>query len=154
MSDKVLTIIYGTETGNSKTLAAQVAKRAEKNGVAATVSNMADFDASALAGEKAPVLFIVSTWDDGLPPASARPFYKALEDVHSLDGLSFTVLGLGDHDYEQFCQAGKDLDAALTKSGAKSFMPREDMGAEFQVTYIGWSKRFWQTLAGIYGITK
>ncbi|MFA5256686.1 MAG: flavodoxin domain-containing protein [Opitutales bacterium] len=154
MSDKILTIIYGTETGNSSTLAGQVAKRAEKNGVAATVHDMADYDVSSLAALTTPVLFIVSTWDDGLPPSKARPFYKALASAAAMPDLSYTVLGMGDQDYEHFCQAGKDLDAALAKLGAKSFLPRTDMGADFQVTYIGWAKRFWQALAGIYGIAK
>ncbi len=154
MSDKVLTIIYGTETGNAKTLAGQVAKRAEKNGVAATSCNMAECDAAGLAGIAGPVLFIVSTWDDGLPPASARPYFKALAGLSSLPGLSYTVLALGDSDYEQFCKAGADLDAMLAKLEAKSFMPLSKLGADFQVSYMGWAKNFWGALAGIYGISK
>jgi len=154
MSDKILTIIYGTETGNSRTLAQQVAKRAEKNGVAATVCDMADFDVSGLSGLSTPVLFIVSTWGDGLPPAKAQPFFNAIAASPALPDLSYAVLGLGDLNYEQFCQAGKTLDAALAKLGGKLIVPRADLGEDFQVTYIGWAKRFWQALAVIYGIVK
>lgn len=153
MSDKALTILYGTETGNSRQLAKQVAKRAEKNGVTATVCDLADYSVEQLAAASDPVLIIISTWDDGEPPAKARPFVKALTESSSLPGLRYTVLALGDQEYPAFCEAGKKVDAALEKAGAERFLPRADLGADFQVSYMGWAKKFWGRLAEVYGVT-
>jgi sulfite reductase alpha subunit-like flavoprotein len=154
MSDKILTIIYGTETGNGKTIAEQVHKRAEKNGVKAMIFDMNSYDAAMVGTLTHPVLFIVSTWDDGLPPAKARGFFRALELSADLQSLKYTVLALGDPEYPKFCNAGIKLDKTLTDLGGKAFLPLEKLGPDFQVTMMGWSKKFWQTLAGIYGVAK
>lgn len=152
MSEMKLTIVYGTETGNSRGLANQVAKRAIKNGVDATVQDMAAYTAESLAAETAPVLLIVSTWDDGLPPMKARPFFKALESAPPMPALRYAVLALGDTEYDQFCKAGKDLDEQLATLGGTRLMPCGELSSDFQVSYMGWSKKFWQTMAGVYGI--
>jgi len=154
MSDKILTIIYGTETGNGKTLAGLVQKRAEKNGVKTMVFDMNSYDAAMVGTLTHPVLFIVSTWDDGLPPAKARGFFRALELSADLLSLKYTVLALGDPEYPKFCAAGEKLDKTLSSLGGKSYLPLEKLGPDFQVSMMGWSKKFWQTLADIYGIAK
>jgi len=154
MSDKILTIIYGTETGNGRGVAASVQKRAEKNGVKAMVFDMETYDAALVGTLTHPVLFIVSTWDDGLPPAKARGFFRALKMSSDLQSLKYTILALGDPEYPQFCKAGDTLDAILKSLDAKSFMPVEKLGPDFQVSMMGWSKKFWQTLATIYGVAK
>ncbi len=152
MSDKNLTIIYGTETGNSRGLANSVAKRATKNGVNAKVVEMTAYTPEQLAAETSPVLLIVSTWDDGLPPLRARKFFSALKEAPAMPGLQFVVLALGDSEYPQFCQAGKDLDALLEKLGGTRLLPRGELGADFQVSFMGWSKSFWQKMAQVYGV--
>jgi sulfite reductase alpha subunit-like flavoprotein len=154
MSDKILTIIYGTETGNGRVLANSVAKRAEKNGVKTMIFDMESYDAALVRTLTHPVLFIVSTWDDGLPPKNARGFFRALDLSSDLQRLKYTVLALGDPEYPKFCQAGIKLDKILISLGAKSYLPVEKLGPDFQVTYMGWSKKFWSTLAEIYGVAK
>jgi len=64
------------------------------------------------------------------------------------------VLALGDTEYALYCECGKQVDARLTELGATAVMPRTDLGADFMVSYIGWSKNFWKTMAGVYGIKK
>ena len=154
MSDKILTIIYGSETGNGQSLANSVAKRAEKNGVKVMIFDMQSYDAALVGTLTHPVLFIVSTWDDGLPPAKARGFFRALDLSSDLQSLKYTILALGDPEYPKFCQAGIKLDSILNSLGAKSYMPIEKLGPDFQVTFMGWSKKFWATLAELYGVAK
>jgi sulfite reductase alpha subunit-like flavoprotein len=154
MSEKILTILYGTETGNCKTVANSVARRAEKNGVKCMVFDMNEYDAALVGTLTHPVLFIVSTWDDGLPPAKARGFFRALNLSADLQSLKYTVLALGDPEYPKFCAAGVKLDKMLADLDGKSFLPLEKLGPDFQVSMMGWSKKFWQTLAGIYGVAK
>lgn len=150
-----LTILYATETGNCEELAKKVAKKAEKNKVASKIANLASYSVEELQKETAPVLLITSTWGDGTPPPKAVPFFKALNESElSLDGLKFGVLAMGDSEYPLFCECGKLLDARLAAMGATRVVDRADLDADYMVSYIGWSKRFWKTMAGVYGISK
>ncbi len=150
-----LTILFGTETGNCEDLAKKVAKKAEKNQVATKIVNLANYSIEDLAGETAPVLFIVSTWGDGAPPPKCEAFFNALHAYGDpLEGKKFGVLALGDSEYPLFCECGKQLDSKLEALGAERMVERADMDADFMVSYIGWSKRFWKTMAGVYGIKK
>lgn len=149
-----LTILFGTETGNCEELAKKVAKKAEKNKVATKIANLASYSVEELASESAPILFIVSTWGDGTPPPKCAEFFKSLEESDPLTSKKFGVLALGDSEYPLFCECGKQLDAKLEALGAERMVPRTDMDADYLVSYIGWSKRFWKTMAGVYGIKK
>jgi sulfite reductase (NADPH) flavoprotein alpha-component len=150
-----LTVLYGTETGNSRGLAQKVAKKGEKNGVEVDVIDLAEYTVDQLAQLDNPFVLIISTWDDGEPPADCRDFCESLASTDvDLSGKQYTVLALGDTEYPLFCECGKKVDARLTELGATAILPRTDLGAEFMVTYIGWSKNLWKTLAGVYGIKK
>ena len=70
-----LTVIYGTESGNTEKLADLSAKVAKKKGFQAAVKNMSDLVPTDLAKFEN-LLVIVSTWGDGEPPESAITFYK------------------------------------------------------------------------------
>jgi len=155
MSDLSLTVLYGTETGNCKGLAQKVAKKGEKLGVNVSVIDLADYTVEQLQAVDHPVLFIISTWDEGAPPPKCVPFCNALQASSAdMSGLGYSVLALGDTEYELFCECGKQVDSKLQELGAKQLMERTDLGADFLVFYIGWAKKFWKTMAGVYGIAK
>ncbi len=148
-----LSVLYGTETGNCKGLAEKVAKKGEKNGVEVDVIDLATYSVEDLAEIDHPVLVIISTWDEGMPPPKCVKFVDALKArTDSLDKLRYSVLALGDTDYMMYCECGKQIDAKLAELGAEQLMPRTDMGADFMVSYIGWSKNFWKTMAKVYGV--
>ena len=68
-----LTVLYGTESGNSETLADRAVKEAKKRGFQAVMKNMSDIQPADLAKVEN-LLVIVSTWGDGEPPETAcRP---------------------------------------------------------------------------------
>ena len=149
-----LTVIYGTETGNCKGVATKVAAKAAKNGVDIEIIDFASYDIDQLGTLDNPLLFIISTWDDGAPPPKCTAsFNKLMDRSEALANLHYTVLALGDNEYPLFCECGKQIDAQLSKLGATRILERTDLGAEFMVTYIGWSKRFWKTMAGVFGKT-
>ncbi|KAG0724632.1 Methionine synthase reductase [Chionoecetes opilio] len=60
---------------------------------------------------------------DGDPPDSARKLWKQLRQWSgsSLTHLSYTVLGLGDTNYTNFCNFGKTVDKRLGALGAQRF---------------------------------
>jgi sulfite reductase alpha subunit-like flavoprotein len=52
-----------------------------------------------------------SSTGDGEPPENARLFWKKLRTFEGpeLKGMNYTVLGLGNTNYSQFCNMGKEI---------------------------------------------
>jgi sulfite reductase (NADPH) flavoprotein alpha-component len=133
-----LTILYGTESGNSEELADRALKQAKKRGFQATMKNMSDISPSDLAGTEN-LLVIVSTWGDGDPPDSAAAFHKEfMTSGNSLTGVRFSVCALGDTSYEKFCQTGREIDARLEALGATRIANREDCDVDYEASYAAW----------------
>lgn len=134
-----LTVLYGTESGNSEELADQAKKLAEKEGFKVTVTNMADIAPKVLAKAER-LLVIVSTWGEGDPPDAATDFHETFmgEDMVKLPGLPFSVCALGDTSYEHFCQIGRDVDKRLAELGAERVHDRADCDVEYQPVFDEW----------------
>jgi sulfite reductase (NADPH) flavoprotein alpha-component len=133
-----LTVLYGTESGNSEQLADRAVKEAKKRGFKAVMKNMSDIAPADLAKTEN-LLVIVSTWGDGEAPETAVAFHKAfMEQDVKLDGVKFSVCALGDTSYEKFCEIGKQFDARLEKLGATRVAPRADCDVDYEDTYTAW----------------
>lgn len=134
-----LTVLYGSESGNSEKLAAVIAKAAEKQNFKATISNMSDAKPAALA-KVGNLLVIVSTWGEGDPPDSAASYFEAFmaEGMPQLPNLKFSVCGLGDTSYEHFCKIGKDFDSRLAQLGGSRVHDRADCDVDYQSTFDTW----------------
>lgn len=114
-----LSILYATETGNAKSLAAKFANTSKKLGIKTKLSSVDQYRLSDLSKEE--YLFVViSTQGDGEPPLAAAKFFNAIhENDLKLPKLKYGVLALGDSSYPLFCQAGEDVDKQLELRGAK-----------------------------------
>ncbi len=138
-----LTILFGSQTGTAEGLAKKAAREAGKRGFAATVLDMAQTDAGKLAAEEN-VLIITSTYGDGEPPDNAKALLAALADgavatpPQSLAHIRFSVCSLGDTNYTQFCQCGKDFDARLEKLGANRVTARTDCDLDYEGKFTAW----------------
>jgi len=133
-----LTVLYGTESGNSEVLADRAVKAAKKRGFQAVMKNMSEIAPADLA--KATNLFvIVSTWGDGEPPETAVGFYKEFMSADlKLANVKFSVCALGDTAYEKFCQIGKDVDARLEALGASRIHARQDCDVDYEDNFATW----------------
>ena len=134
-----LTVLYGTESGNSEGLAMEAKRRAEQQGLKPTLWNMADIEPNKLAGTE-DLLVIVSTWGEGDPPSPIEDFHgKFMSDTAPrLEGTRFSVLALGDTSYEHFCKIGKDYDKRLAELGAERIHPRTDCDVDFEEPFVKW----------------
>ncbi|HUR56389.1 MAG TPA: sulfite reductase subunit alpha [Opitutaceae bacterium] len=134
-----LTILFGSQTGTAETLAKRVAKEAGKRGFAAMVLDMAQTDAARLASEKN-VLIITSTYGDGEPPDNAKALHMALgnDAAPSLASVRYSVCGLGDTNYVQFCKSGQDFDTFLEKRGATRVAARVDCDLDYEAAFSTW----------------
>ncbi len=138
-----LTILYGTESGNSEALASELVTQAKQSGYQPSLLNMADASAASLQ-DVGRLLVVVSTWGDGEPPESAEGFYNSLmQEEVQLDGVDFSVCALGDTSYDQFCQTGKEMDARLEKLGARRIVERVDCDVDYDDAFKGWAKLIW-----------
>lgn len=134
-----LTILFGSQTGTAEGLARRAAKEAGRRGFAASVLDMAQTNASQLANT-ANVLVITSTYGDGEPPDSAKALHAALQaaDALALGALRFSVCALGDKNYAQFCQCGRDFDAFLERRGARRVLARVECDVEYEADFTTW----------------
>ncbi len=134
-----LTVLYGSESGNSEKLAAVIAKTAEKAGFKPTVSSMGDAKPASLAKAEN-LLVVVSTWGEGDPPDNALAYYEDFmsDAMPKLAGVRYSVCGLGDTSYEHFCKMGKDFDTRLAALGAERVHDRADCDVDYQTTFDVW----------------
>ncbi len=134
-----VTVLYGTESGNSEQLAAKAQKELKKLGFKATIQDMANTSPQEMAKVEN-LLVIVSTWGAGDPPDRIGDFYKAMMDATApqFSKTRFSVCGLGDTSYEHFCKMGVDFDQRLEALGGKRLTPRVDCDKDFEAPFAGW----------------
>ena len=135
--DKI-TIVYGTESGNAKRLASDLAAKAKKAGVGVKLSSLDQYRLTDLVKEEY-FFTIISTQGDGEPPEAARKFYEHIHlDGFTLDKLKYSVLALGDTSYPQFCKAGEDVDARLQKLGGSRIVSLQKCDTDFDEEANAW----------------
>lgn len=137
-----VTVLYGSESGNSEQLADADVKKLKSAGFDARMLSMADAKVSALVGIEN-LLVIVSTWGDGEPPDTSTAFYNELLATSDLDlsTTRFSVCALGDTSYEKFCQCGKEVDRKLAQLGATRIADRADCDVDYEATHAEWFGR-------------
>ena len=145
---RTLTILYGTETGNSRELAKATAAAAGERGLVPKLYDMADYKVRQLKDEQ-DLLFVVSTYGEGDPPQPAVGFFEFLEGPRAprLESLRYSVLALGDSTYEKYCEAGKRIDLRLDELGAKRLKERIDCDIDYEEPAVAWNQAVVDLLA-------
>ncbi|ADE53374.1 sulfite reductase subunit alpha [Coraliomargarita akajimensis] len=115
-----VTILYGSQTGTSEALSKQAAKQMKAANCEPKVLDMGDVSLDELAALEN-VLIITSTYGEGEAPDNAMSLHEALmaDSAPSMAGVKYSVLGLGDSSYPDFCQCSKDFDSRLEALGAQ-----------------------------------
>jgi sulfite reductase (NADPH) flavoprotein alpha-component len=148
-----LTVLYGTESGNSETCAAEAVKLANAAGFKATMVDMGDYQPSRLAKETN-MLVIVSTWGEGDPPERAVDFHHWVmsDKAPKLDQLRYSVCALGDRSYADFCLCGIQFDERFTALGAQRLAERVECDVDFEEPFQKWLKLAVDALADAAGV--
>ncbi|MCT4141504.1 flavodoxin domain-containing protein [Elizabethkingia anophelis] len=135
---KKITLVYGTETGNSKKLATELAGVAKKKGIQVKLGDLSQYKPKDLAKEE--YLFVViSTQGEGEPPILAKKFYDYIhENELNLSNIKFGVLALGDSTYPQFCKTGEDLDTRFEVLGAERIIPLKRCDIDYEEDAHRW----------------
>ncbi|MCU0759015.1 MAG: assimilatory sulfite reductase (NADPH) flavoprotein subunit [Steroidobacteraceae bacterium] len=136
------TILYASQTGNSRRVAERLARAAESSGLAVRLVGAADYAPRELAGER--LLFVAtSTQGDGDPPDDARALFEFVlgKRAPRLERLGFAVLALGDSSYPRYCETGRQLDARLEALGARRLAPLQECDLDFEAPASAWVDR-------------
>ena len=133
-----LTLLWASQTGNAEALAEKFAAQLSGSW-AINVQAMNDYSVEKLAQNKH-AIFITSTFGDGDAPDSGGDFWSQLNSnsAPNLAHLDFSLLALGDSNYDQFCGHGKKLFARLQALGAKPLTERVDCDTDFETPADSW----------------
>ena len=134
-----VTVLSGSQTGNAKSVADQLAERLKAEGVDVIRTQLKDYKAKNIADEKL-VLLVTSTQGEGEAPEEGVVLLKLLngKKAPKLPQLQFAVLGLGDSSYPNFCQAGKDFDQRFAELGASRLLDVALADLDFKATAEKW----------------
>lgn len=136
-----VTITFGSQTGTAETLSKRVAKQLKAANCEPTVLDMNDMTLESLSSIKN-LLLITSTYGEGEPPDNAQSFHEALmaENAPSLEGLNYSVFGLGDSTYPDFCQCSRDFDNRLESLGANRVAATVEADGDPDDSFSIWAK--------------
>tara|TARA_B100001057_G_C22870071_1_gene958396 strand:+ start:5402 stop:7192 length:1791 start_codon:yes stop_codon:yes gene_type:complete len=145
-----INFLYGTQTGNSESLARNAADLASKNNFDSNLLSLDDVSMDQLK-EMEKAVFVISTYGEGEMPDGAQLFWESLssEIAPKLNNLSFGVISLGDTSYEMFCNAGKLLDFRLEQLGAKRVSKRIDCDVDYEIPSNEWLKSTLPSFGGL-----
>ena len=137
-----LSIVFGSQTGNARRVAEQLAADAEAAGLSVRLLRADAYPLRELADERL-LYVVISTQGDGDPPEDAIGFVEHLvgRRAPKLPQLSFAVLGLGDSSYPQFCVVGRRLDERLAELGATRLFARGDADLDIDSVARPWLDR-------------
>lgn len=146
VSTKKITLAFGTETGNSKKLATQLAAAGKKHGVIVKLTDLSQYRVTDLPKEEF-FFVVISTQGEGEPPIPAKKFYDYIhENQLSLSNLKFSVLALGDTSYPMFCKTGEDVDARFKAFGAKEVVPIQKCDVDYEEDAQAWFNKVLQVV--------
>lgn len=133
-----ITLAYGTETGNAKSLAIKLAAKAKQAGVQVKLVSLDQYKLADLSKEEK-FFVVISTQGEGEPPIGAKKFYDGLftENI-SLPNMKYAVLGLGDTAYPLFCKTGEDVDAQMQKLGGGRLLPLQKCDVDYEEDANKW----------------
>lgn len=140
---KPLTIIYGSQTGNAKRVAEQLASRAEAAGLTVKLYRADAYKPRQL--KKETFLYVViSTHSEGDkvdPPDDSRGFLEFINGRRApkLSALKYAVLALGDTSYADFCGIGRQLDERLQELGASRIQDRGEADVDVETVAGPWA---------------
>ncbi|KAF9168037.1 hypothetical protein DFQ26_001740 [Actinomortierella ambigua] len=145
-----VTVFFASQTGNAESISRNIHEQAQERGFKSQHFVLNDFAKVDWATEDC-MVFVVSTTGDGDPPDNSTKFWRHLRKLKGtgLTKAKYALLGLGDTNYDNFCNTAKRLDGKLQDLGASSFYARglADDATGLEEVVDPWIKNLWPALA-------
>uniref|UniRef100_A0A7S2DTY9 Methionine synthase reductase n=1 Tax=Haptolina brevifila TaxID=156173 RepID=A0A7S2DTY9_9EUKA len=153
MSGAPLLCLYASQTGNSRGMAKEIASRAVERGYAARSLGMEQWKTLDFDNEPT-ILVIASSTGNGDCPDNGDKFHRYCKRKTTpafLSATRFTVLALGDSNYEAFCAVGKEFDKHFERLGGQRFLKRCDVDEVdgIEETVEPWMEKLWTALKAL-----
>jgi sulfite reductase (NADPH) flavoprotein alpha-component len=147
-------VLIGTQTGNAELVAEDIVAGARARGLGGRAAALDDVTPEQLAA-MSHVVVVTSTYGEGEMPDNAGLFWEALQSdtAPRLEGVRYSVLGLGDRGYDDFCQAAKLIDTRLEQLGATRLHERVDCDVDFEEPAAQWTTAVLERLVAETGAT-
>jgi methionine synthase reductase len=154
-------IAYGSATGNAESISQLIRTESQEKSLGncqvMTLDGLLEYIESTNSNSTLPVLvFITATTGDGDPPDNAKKFFKYLRRNASSQSIGFwdwskvryALLGLGDTNYNQFCNSAKTLEQRLMDAQATQFYISAfaDDATGLERTVDPWIAGLWNSL--------
>lgn len=134
-----LTVLYGSQTGNARREAEQLAAEAEAAGLSVRLLRADQYPTRELASERL-LYVVISTQGEGDPPDDAIGLVEFLASRRApkLPELKYAVLGLGDSSYADFCGIARRIDDRLAELGGSRVQPRGEADLDIDSVAAPW----------------
>lgn len=144
---KSVTILFGSQTGTAETLSKKAAKQLKAANCEPKILDMGDVSPEDIKSIEN-LLIITSTYGEGEPPDNAMALHSALmaDGAPELSGVNYSVLGLGDSSYADFCKCSKEFDTRMEALGAKRFAPMIEADGDPDDPFAEWIADVQKTL--------
>jgi sulfite reductase (NADPH) flavoprotein alpha-component len=135
---------FASQSGFAEQLAWQTAGQLQAAGMPVNVQPLGNVSQDDLT-QSENALFVVSTFGDGEAPDSARGFERGVlgQDL-SLKGLNYSVLALGDRQYEHFCGFARRLHFWLTHQGGTPLFAPVEVDSGDTEALLTWQQQLGQ----------
>ena len=135
---------FASQSGFAEQLAWQTAGQLQAAGLPVKVQPLGSVSEEDLR-QSEHALFVVSTFGDGEAPDSARGFERSVlgRDL-SLQGLNYSVLALGDRQYQHFCGFARRLHFWLTHQGGNALFAPVEVDSGDQEALLQWQHQLGQ----------
>ncbi|MBA4821860.1 FMN-binding protein MioC [Pantoea ananatis] len=112
-----ITLISGSTLGSAEYVAEHLEEKLQEAGFSTQMLHGPELHDVPLQGIW---LVVSSTHGAGELPDNLQPFYDAIDESHpDLSAVRFGAVGIGNHEYDLFCGAIRNLDALLITCGAQ-----------------------------------
>lgn len=151
-------LLYGSQTGQAKAIAEEICERSSQHGLQADLHCLSMTDKKFSLEKETCVVIVTSTTGDGEPPETAAKFVRRIKKKTLPDDymahLNYTLLGLGDTNYTNFCNNSKVVDRRLQELGAQHFYPSgfADEAVGLEVVVDPWIEGLYPALQKFLGV--
>jgi methionine synthase reductase len=151
-------ILYGSQTGNSESIAQKLHEMCQSRDLPCVCKNLNAVKGEKLLEEALSVAIICSTTGNGDCPENAEAWWRSVKlrslAKNTFEGLKYFVLALGDTNYDKFCHMGKSIDKRLGELGGVRIQPITcaDEVSGLEETVDEWTKTALDTMCCVYAV--
>ncbi|XP_075745092.1 methionine synthase reductase [Rhipicephalus microplus] len=143
-------LLYASQTGQAEAIARRLNNAALERGFLPDLHCVSAFGREFDLAKEGCFLLVTSTTDEGLVPENARRFLRYLRKAPDglLSGTQYAVLGLGDTNYNNFCNGARTFESQFDALGATRFYETgyADDAVGLETVVEPWIAELWKAL--------